>query len=66
MIASGAMDRIAPVPGWTLPGVFTLGGAQVALKDQGCLIEVASLSSAPRPCWRWRLGNIATWGPRSR
>ena len=25
------------LPGWTLPGVFTLGGAQVALKDQGCL-----------------------------
>ena len=30
------MDRIIPIPGWTLPGVFTLGGAQVALKAQGC------------------------------
>lgn len=49
VIASGAMDRIAPVPGWTLPGVFTLGGAQVALKDQGCLIgsRVAFLGSSP-------------------
>ena len=27
-----------PCPGWTLPGVFTLGGAQVALKFQGCAI----------------------------
>jgi hydrogen cyanide synthase HcnB len=26
------------VPGWTLPGVYTLGGAQVALKFQGCAI----------------------------
>ena len=27
-----------PFPGWTLPGVFTLGAAQVALKYQGCAI----------------------------
>ncbi|MGX1741734.1 FAD-dependent oxidoreductase [Bosea sp. NPDC055353] len=49
LIASGAMDRIAPLPGWTTPGVFTLGGAQVALKDQGCLIgsRVAFLGSSP-------------------
>ncbi|MGX1787151.1 FAD-dependent oxidoreductase [Bosea sp. NPDC055332] len=49
LIASGAMDRAAPLPGWTLPGVFTLGGAQVALKDQGCLIgsRVAFLGSSP-------------------
>lgn len=49
VIASGAMDRVAPLPGWTLPGVFTLGGAQVALKDQGCLIgsRVAFLGSSP-------------------
>jgi NADPH-dependent 2,4-dienoyl-CoA reductase/sulfur reductase-like enzyme len=38
IIASGATDRIVPVPGWTLAGVFTLGGAQVALKAQGCAI----------------------------
>ncbi|MEK6346743.1 MAG: NAD(P)/FAD-dependent oxidoreductase [Burkholderia sp.] len=38
IIASGATDRIAPVPGWTRPGVYTLGGAQVALKAQGCAI----------------------------
>ncbi|WP_028602061.1 NAD(P)/FAD-dependent oxidoreductase [Ottowia thiooxydans] len=37
-LATGAMDRIIPVPGWTLPGVYTLGAAQVALKYQGCAI----------------------------
>lgn len=49
VLATGAMDKIAPFPGWTLPGVFTLGGAQVALKDQGCLIgrRVAFLGSSP-------------------
>jgi NADPH-dependent 2,4-dienoyl-CoA reductase/sulfur reductase-like enzyme len=36
IIASGATDRVLPVPGWTLPGVYTLGGSQVALKFQGC------------------------------
>src|SRR3546814_12849657 len=36
ILATGATDRIFPVPGWTKPGVYTLGGAQVALQYQGC------------------------------
>lgn len=49
ILATGATDRIAPVPGWTLPGVYTLGGAQVLLKDQGCAIghEVVFYGSSP-------------------
>jgi NADPH-dependent 2,4-dienoyl-CoA reductase/sulfur reductase-like enzyme len=38
IVATGAADRILPFPGWTLPGVYTLGAAQVALKFQGCTI----------------------------
>jgi hydrogen cyanide synthase HcnB len=38
ILATGATDRIIPIPGWTLPGVFTLGGAQIALKAQGVAI----------------------------
>ncbi|MGJ5182019.1 FAD-dependent oxidoreductase [Bradyrhizobium oligotrophicum] len=38
ILATGATDRMLPIPGWTLPGVFTLGGAQIALKAQGCAI----------------------------
>ncbi len=38
ILATGATDRTVPVAGWTLPGVFTLGGAQVLLKEHGCLI----------------------------
>lgn len=38
ILATGAIDGILPLPGWTLPGVFTLGGAQIALKAQGCAI----------------------------
>lgn len=38
IVATGATDRILPMPGWTLPGVYSLGGSQVALKFQGCAI----------------------------
>ncbi|HGL4261060.1 TPA: FAD-dependent oxidoreductase, partial [Burkholderia dolosa] len=38
IVASGATDRMLPLPGWTRAGVYTLGGAQVALKAQGCAI----------------------------
>lgn len=38
IVATGAADRVLPFPGWTLPGVYTLGAAQVALKYQGCAI----------------------------
>ena len=34
IIASGAYERPVPVPGWTLPGVMTAGGAQVLIKSQ--------------------------------
>jgi len=38
ILATGATDRIIPIPGWTLPGAFTLGGAQTALKAQGAAV----------------------------
>lgn len=49
VLATGATDRIMPVPGWTLPGVFSLGGAQALLKGQGCLIgrRVVICGSSP-------------------
>ncbi len=33
ILATGAQERPFPVPGWTLPGVMTAGGAQVLLKS---------------------------------
>lgn len=38
ILATGATDRVLPIPGWTLPGVTTLGAAQVVLKAQASLI----------------------------
>jgi NADPH-dependent 2,4-dienoyl-CoA reductase/sulfur reductase-like enzyme len=37
IIATGSQERPFPIPGWTLPGVMTAGGAQTALKAQGLL-----------------------------
>ena len=49
IIATGATDRILPFKGWTLPGVFSMGGAQVALKFQACAIgqKVVFAGSGP-------------------
>ena len=38
LLATGATDRVLPFAGWTLPGVYSLGGAQIALKSQHCLV----------------------------
>ena len=32
LVATGAYDRPVPFPGWTLPGIFTAGGAQKLVK----------------------------------
>jgi octopine oxidase subunit A len=33
LLATGAIERAVPIPGWTLPGVMTVGAAQIALKS---------------------------------
>lgn len=35
ILATGATDRLAPVPGWHHGGVYSLGATQIALKSQG-------------------------------
>lgn len=49
ILATGAINRLLPVPGWTTPGVFALGGAQALLKGQGCAIgqRVVFCGSSP-------------------
>ncbi|MGK7864773.1 FAD-dependent oxidoreductase [Falsiroseomonas sp. E2-1-a4] len=49
LLCTGAMDRVIPLPGWTLPGVTAMGAAQIALKAQGCAIgrRVAFVRSGP-------------------
>jgi NADPH-dependent 2,4-dienoyl-CoA reductase/sulfur reductase-like enzyme len=35
ILATGAQERPNPFPGWTLPGVLTVGAAQILLKNAG-------------------------------
>ncbi len=35
VLATGAQERPVPFPGWTLPGVLTVGAAQILLKSSG-------------------------------
>ena len=37
IVATGARELVVPFPGWTLPGVMTLGGAQLLAKGHGVL-----------------------------
>lgn len=37
LLATGTTERPVPIPGWTLPGVMTVGAAQIALKTGGLL-----------------------------
>lgn len=49
ILATGATDRTLPLPGWTLPGVYSLGGAQISLKAHHSLIgqEVVFVGTGP-------------------
>ncbi|HKZ87166.1 MAG TPA: NAD(P)/FAD-dependent oxidoreductase [Anaerolineae bacterium] len=49
IIASGAYERVVPFPGWTLPGVTTVGAAQLLLKGQGLLVGQKILVAGTGP-----------------
>jgi NADPH-dependent 2,4-dienoyl-CoA reductase/sulfur reductase-like enzyme len=39
ILCAGATERALPIPGWTLPGVMSVGAAQIALKTAGLVPE---------------------------
>lgn len=43
ILANGAMERPVPLPGWTLPGVFTVGAAQILMKSGAIVARDAIL-----------------------
>jgi NADPH-dependent 2,4-dienoyl-CoA reductase/sulfur reductase-like enzyme len=49
VVASGAIERPLPVPGWTLPGVMTAGAAQIALKTAGLVPEGRTIIAGTGP-----------------
>ncbi|PKP74903.1 MAG: FAD/NAD(P)-binding oxidoreductase, partial [Alphaproteobacteria bacterium HGW-Alphaproteobacteria-6] len=46
ILATGALERPVPVPGWTLPGVMTAGAGQILLKSSGLVADRAVLAGA--------------------
>ncbi|GHC72628.1 NAD(P)/FAD-dependent oxidoreductase [Limoniibacter endophyticus] len=65
MISSGATDRIMALPGWTLPGVYSLGGAQVALKQHAALIGQSVVMAGSSPLLYLAAVQYARMGVRS-
>lgn len=46
LLATGALERPMPLPGWTLPGVMTAGAAQIMLKASGLVAQRAVLAGS--------------------
>ncbi|UWQ08084.1 NAD(P)/FAD-dependent oxidoreductase [Aliiroseovarius crassostreae] len=46
LLATGALERPMPIPGWTLPGVMTAGAGQILLKQSGVVAQGAVLVGA--------------------
>ncbi|GGA99445.1 (2Fe-2S)-binding protein [Brucella endophytica] len=49
IIATGALERPFPIPGWTLPGVMTAGAAQTVLKSSGLLPDGKTVVAGQGP-----------------
>lgn len=46
LIATGAIERPTPIPGWTLPGVMMAGAGQILLKQSGVVASNAVLAGS--------------------
>ena len=49
LLATGTTERPMPIPGWTLPGVMTVGAAQIALKTGGLVPDGATWIAGQGP-----------------
>ena len=49
ILATGALERPFPIPGWTLPGVMTAGAAQVLLKSSGLVADGRTVLAGSGP-----------------
>ncbi len=49
LLATGAMERPCPIPGWTLPGVMTAGAGQLLLKSAALVPDVPVVIAGSGP-----------------
>ena len=64
ILATGALERPFPVPGWTLPGVMTVGAAQTLLKESGIIPDGNIVLAGCGPLLYVLAQEIATAGGR--
>lgn len=62
LLATGALERPFPIPGWTLPGVMTAGAAQIALKAAGSVPEGDVVLAGTGPLLYLVAGQLAAAG----
>lgn len=62
VLAQGAYDRPVPLPGWTLPGVYTAGACQLLVKSQGVLPGKRILVAGTGPLLAVVAGQLARAG----
>lgn len=64
IIATGALERPMPIPGWTLPGVMSVGAAQTLLKAQGLVPEGRVVIAGSGPLvWLYAAQLLAAGSP---
>src|SRR5215831_17014492 len=52
ILATGALERPFPIPGWTLPGVMTAGAGQILLKSFGLVPDGRTvIAGCGPPLW---------------
>jgi hypothetical protein len=49
LLATGAIERPVPIPGWTLPGVMTVGATQILLKTADIVPEGRAVLAGQGP-----------------
>ncbi|MGE5095909.1 MAG: NAD(P)/FAD-dependent oxidoreductase [Betaproteobacteria bacterium] len=64
ILATGALERPFPIPGWTLPGVMTAGAAQTLLKTSGIVPEGRIVLAGTGPllwllAWQYQRAGVA-------
>lgn len=63
LAATGAVERACPVPGWTKPGVTTVGALQILLKSAGIVEEDAILTGSGPLLWLVASQMVAAGSP---
>ena len=64
ILCTGAIERPFPIPGWTLPGVMTAGGAQILLKTAGVVPQGRTVLAGCGPllwllAWQYLRAGVA-------